>query len=137
MRMQAITTADDLQLLSSHPALLVLWGGAHCGVCSALKPRIADLLQQTPALAGLALTTVDCEQAPAVCAQQGVFSVPVLRLYLEGRLALDFGRHFSLSVVRDGLVRQLALHGGANPGQGGAAGSAFAARGERNGEEKP
>ena len=67
----------DWQAALARPALLVLWGGAHCGVCSALKPRIADLLQQTPALAGLALTTVDCEQAPAVCAQQGVFSVPV------------------------------------------------------------
>ena len=54
--------------------------------CAALVPASA--------LAGLALTTVDCEQAPAVCAQQGVFSVPVLRLYLDGRLALDFGRHF-------------------------------------------
>lgn len=137
MPMQTITTAEDLQPLSSHPALLVLWGGAHCGVCSALKPRIADLLQQTPALAGLALTTVDCEQAPAVCAQQGVFSVPVLRLYLDGRLALDFGRHFSLSVVQDGLVRQLALQGGADPAQGGAPHSAFAASGERNREEKP
>ena len=134
---EILSSLQDWQAALARPALLVLWGGAHCGVCSALKPRIADLLQQTPALAGLVLASVDCEQAPAVCAQLGVFSVPVLRLYLDGRLALDFGRHFSLSVVRDGLVRQLALHGGANPGQGGAAGSAFAARGERNGEEKP
>lgn len=132
-----LTCLQDWQAALTRPALLVLWGGAHCSVCGALKPRIAHLLQQTPALAGLALATVDCKQAPAVCAQQGVFSVPVLRLYLDGRLALDFGRHFSLSVVQGDLVRQLSLHGGANLGPGGAAGSAFAARGERNGEEKP
>ena len=143
---EILSSLQDWQAALALLALLVLWGGAHCGVCSALKPRIADLLQQTPARAGLALTTVDCEQAPAVCAQQGVFSVPVLRLYLDGRLALDFGRHFSLSVVRNGLVRQLELHGGADlgpdlgGGQRGAAGSAFSAfatSGERSGEEQP
>ena len=147
----ATATATDIRTLSSlqdwqdalaQPALLVLLGGAHCGVCTALKPRIAHLLLHTPALAGLALASVDCEQAPAVCAQLGVFSVPVLRLYLDGRLALDVGRHFSLSVVRDGLVRQLQLHGGVGwgGGQRGAAGSAFtafASSGERSGEEQP
>lgn len=137
-----LSSLQDWQSALARPALLVLLGGAHCGVCTALKPRIARLLRQTPALAGLALATVDCAQAPAVCAQLGVFSVPVLRLYLDGRLALDFGRHFSLSVVQDGLVRQLQLHGGADPGQRGVAGSAFAAigatgaSGERNGEER-
>ena len=147
---QTLCSLQDWQAALAQPALLVLLGGAHCGVCTALKPRIAHLLQHTPALAGLVLASVDCEQAPAVCAQLGVFSVPVLRLYLDGRLALDFGRHFSLSVVRDGLVRQLELHGGADldpdldpdlgRGQRGAAGSAFSAfatSGERSGEEQP
>ena len=67
---EILSSLQDWQAALARPALLVLWGGAHCGVCSALKPRIADLLQQTPALAGLALTTVDCEQAPAVLAGQ-------------------------------------------------------------------
>lgn len=146
LHFQALSGLQDWQNALAQPALLVLLGGAHCGVCMALQPRIAHLLQHTPSLAGLALASVDCEQAPAVCAQLGVFSVPVLRLYLDGRLALDFGRHFSLSVVRDGLVRQLQLHGAlggqgrADPDRSTLVGSAFALSGasnERNAEEQP
>lgn len=120
---QNLTNLQDWNTALARPALLVLFGGAHCGVCTALRPRIEELLHQTPGLARLALAYVDCETAPAVCAQQGVFTVPVLRLYLDSRLALDFGRHFSLAVVGEGLVRQLELHGGVDSSD--SAGSAF------------
>ena len=87
MPMQTITTAEDLQPLSSHPALLVLWGGAHCGVCQAIRPRLEALMAEHFAAAALAY--VDCADAPALCAQEGVFSLPVLRFYVHGQLALS------------------------------------------------
>lgn len=96
------------QCLADAPALLVLFGGAHCGVCTALRPRIEALVQQE--FAGrLALAAVDCSApaARALCAQQGVFTVPVLRLYVNGRPALDWARHFSLQAVGAALARQL------------------------------
>ena len=107
MRMQAITTADDLQLLSSHPALLVLWGGAHCGVCQAIRPRLEALMAEHFVAAALAY--VDCAAAPALCAQQGVFSLPVLRFYVQGQLALEYARSFSLQQVLGDVQRVLAL----------------------------
>ena len=107
MRMQAITTADDLQLLSSHPALLVLWGGAHCGVCQAIRPRLEALMAEH--FVAAALASVDCADAPALCAQQGVFSLPVLRFYVHGQLALEYARSFSLQQVLGDVQRVLAL----------------------------
>ena len=107
MRMQAITTADDLQLLSSHPALLVLCGGAHCGVCQAIRPRLEALMAEH--FAAVTLAYVDCADAPALCAQQGVFSLPVLRFYVHGQLALEYARSFSLQQVLGDVQRVLAL----------------------------
>ena len=109
MPMQTITTAEDLQPLSSHPALLVLWGGAHCGVCQAIRPRLEALMAEHFAAAALAY--VDCADAPALCAQEGVFSLPVLRFYVHGQLALEYARSFSLQQVLGDMERVLALSG--------------------------
>ena len=110
MPMQAITTAEALQALRDHPtqpALLVLWGGTHCGVCQAIRPRLEALMAEHFAAAALAY--VDCADAPALCAQEGVFSLPVLRFYVHGQLALEYARSFGLQQVLADVERVLAL----------------------------
>ena len=107
MPMQAITTAEDLQLLRANSALLVLWGGAHCGVCQAIRPRLEALMAEHFAAAALAY--VDCADAPALCAQEGVFSLPVLRFYVHGQLALEYARSFGLQQVLGDIEQVLAL----------------------------
>jgi thioredoxin-like negative regulator of GroEL len=110
MPMYAITTAEDLQLLrAGHSALLVLYGGAHCGVCQAIHPRLEALVAEH--FVAAALASVDCAAAPALCAQQGVFSLPVLRFYVQGQLALEYARSFSLQQVLGDMQRVLALAG--------------------------
>jgi thiol-disulfide isomerase/thioredoxin len=86
-------------------AALLLFGAPDCGVCQAIKPRLEAALAELP---GLALFYIDCAQQPAACAQRSVFSLPVCRLYLDGRLALQQARVFSLSRLIDEVRR---LHG--------------------------
>lgn len=107
MAMETILDEAHLQARMAGPALLVLFGGAHCGVCQAIRPRIESLVATR--FPQIALAYVDCEQTPAVCAQQVVFSLPVLRLYLDGQLALERGRSFSLQEVEAEIERLLGL----------------------------
>ena len=79
MTMEPITSEQALHERIAASALLVLFGGAHCGVCQAIRPRIESMVAQS--FPQVAMAYVDCAQAPAVCAQQGVFSLPVLRFY--------------------------------------------------------
>jgi thioredoxin-like negative regulator of GroEL len=109
MPMEPITSEPQLRARIAGPALLVLYGGAHCGVCQALRPRIEVLMAEH--FAGITLAYVDCAEAPAVCAQQGVFSLPVLRFYVQGQLALEYGRSFSLHEVAAQMQRVLVLAG--------------------------
>lgn len=74
-----------------------LFGGAHCGVCQVIKPQLEQHLRRF--CPQWTLQYSDCEAAPAVCAQQGVFSLPVIRLYLNGRLFLEEVQVFSLTRV--------------------------------------
>lgn len=103
------TIVDEAQLKAriTGPALLLLFGGAHCGVCQAIRPRLEALMAER--FASIALAYVDCAQAPQVCAQHSVFSLPVLRVYLDGQLALERARSFSLLEVAAELGRLHAL----------------------------
>jgi thioredoxin 1 len=107
MTMEPITSEQALHERIAASALLVLFGGAHCGVCQAIRPRIESMVAQ--AFPQVSMAYVDCAQAPAVCAQQGVFSLPVLRFYLGGQLALERGRSFSLQEVGVEMERVLGL----------------------------
>lgn len=113
MGFEPIHSEAQLQAHVARPACMVLFGGAHCGVCQAIRPRLQALIAAR--FADIALAYVDCEQAPAVCAQHSVFSLPVLRLYLDGQLALERARSFSLLEVEAELARLHALWRGDPP----------------------
>lgn len=107
--METITQAAELeQALAEHPAVLLLFGGAACGVCQALKPQLERMLaREFPALRALYL---DCQGgAGALCAQQGVFSLPVVQLWFDRRKFAEFARVFGIGQVRAAIARPYAL----------------------------
>ncbi|MFY0989503.1 thioredoxin family protein [Halomonas sp. C05BenzN] len=106
--MKSITEAQQLDaVLASHPAVLVLYGGRTCGVCQAIKPRLEAMLAE--AFTGMAARYVDCQAgAAALCAQQRVFSLPVVQLWFEGQLFEEFVRVFSIGDVRRAIQRPYA-----------------------------
>jgi len=107
--MEILHTGQQLHRLMAGPAVLVLFGGAHCGVCQAIRPRLEALMAEH--FGAVTLAYVDCAVAPAVCAQQGVFSLPVLRLYIHGQLALEHARSFGLQQVLGDIERALMRSG--------------------------
>lgn len=115
MGFEPVHDEAQLQAFLARPALLLLFGGAHCGVCQAIRPRLQALVEQR--FGAITLAYVDCEQTPAVCAQHSVFSLPVLRLYLDGQLALERARSFSLHEVQTEIERVYALWRAAPPAQ--------------------
>lgn len=101
--MITLTTARQLEQLKSGPALFILFGGAHCGVCQLIKPKIESLLAQH--FPDIALAYIDCEKYPDICAQDNVFSLPATKLYIEGQLSLEMARSFSLKELAAQLER--------------------------------
>lgn len=100
-------------LLEQQPAVLIHFSAPDCGVCQSLKPRIASLVdEQFPRLV---LAEVDCTASPELAAQQRVFTVPVLLLFLEGRESLRMVRNLHLAELRVQLARPYALLFGERP----------------------
>ncbi|MBO1520056.1 thioredoxin family protein [Oceanisphaera pacifica] len=107
--MQSITQQQQLDgLLAEHSAVLVLYGGANCGVCQALKPQLLHLL--TEQLPRVKAVYVDCQQGGAsLCAQERIMALPVVHIWFEGRRFAEFFKVFSLAHVSAALTRPYQL----------------------------
>jgi len=96
------------ELLQSNPAVLVLFGGPHCGVCQAIKPQLEKLANDE--FPKLVTAYIDCQEAATpVCAARGIFSLPVVQLWFGGQRFAEFARVFSTGEVRSALERPYGL----------------------------
>lgn len=96
------------QAIAEHPAVLVLFGGEHCGVCQAVKPQLEQALAER--YPEMALLYLDCQnQAESVCAQQRIFSLPVVQLWFNGQKFDEWVRTFSIGQVLNAIERPYGL----------------------------
>jgi len=96
------------ELLESSAAVLLLFGGAHCGVCQAIKPQLEKLASEE--YPRLVTAYIDCQKAAApLCAARGIFSLPVVQLWFGGQRFTEFARVFSINNVRAALERPYRL----------------------------
>ena len=88
--MQNITESSQLEQMKSQGALFILFGGKQCTVCQSLRPRLDSILaQQFP---DMRCVYIDCNKSPDICAQHSVFSLPVVKAYIEGmQIAEELG----------------------------------------------
>lgn len=109
MSMKTIDTEEALAaLLESNSAVLLLFGGAHCGVCQSIKPQLDRLAGQE--FPKLVTAYIDCQEtAGTLCAARGIFSLPVVQLWFEGQRFAEFIRVFSIGEIRTALERPYSL----------------------------
>lgn len=90
--------------ISENTALLVLFGGEHCGVCQAVNPQLEQALAKGyPKMKFLYL---NCQnEAESVCAQQRIFSLPVVQLWFNGQKFDEWVRTFSIGQVLTAIER--------------------------------
>jgi thioredoxin-like negative regulator of GroEL len=105
--MRCIETELDLENALKNPALMVLFGGEHCGVCQAIKPKLEQMVKER--YPRFELVYVDCQNTPSVCAQQSVFSLPVVKVFFEGQLFIEKARSFSLSALLQEVERPYGM----------------------------
>jgi thioredoxin 1 len=91
--MFTVTELDILEQMKAEGALFILFGGAHCNVCHTLRPQLISLLDKH--FPDMRTVYIDCELSPEICAQHSVFSLPVVKVYIDGMLIAEDARAFS------------------------------------------
>lgn len=97
----------DWNEIVAQDGVLVLFGGAHCNVCHAIKPKLEEMVTQQFPKMGFAY--IDCEAHTDLCAQRGVFSLPVVQAYFMGQKSGEWVRAFSLGEIAEALQRPYAM----------------------------
>lgn len=83
--------------------VLVLFGGANCGVCQAIKPQIDEKFSNK--FPSLEMLYIDCEAMQEICAQHGVFSLPVVQVFFMGQKFIEEVRGFSLLALEQEIEK--------------------------------
>lgn len=86
----------------------ILFSGENCGICTALKPKLSEVMKTYPAID---YRVVIAEKEPSLAASHTVFNVPVLLISAEGREYRRYHGAFSLNQVENDIDRLLSLMG--------------------------
>ncbi|MCG6936729.1 MAG: thioredoxin family protein [Gammaproteobacteria bacterium] len=105
--MHEITDIERLEEMKSSGAVLILFGGKQCHVCQVLRPKLENMLQSH--YPDMQAAYVDCETSADICAQHGVFSLPVVKVYIEGMQISEFARSFSVDQLRQSIYRSYTM----------------------------
>jgi hypothetical protein len=87
---------------------LIYFSRSDCGVCEAVKPNVAALLDRYPQINGC-----DCslDEDPVIAGQLSLYNVPVILIYRNSRELLRIGRFIVMSELEPQIQRLLENFG--------------------------
>lgn len=92
--MQKICESSKIKELIEHSKMTVVYfTGMDCGACEAIKFKIEEMLKKYDKIEAC---EVNGEQYVDVCAEFGVFSVPIFLLFIEEKESIRVGRNVDL-----------------------------------------
>ena len=99
---------EELQnIIKSEIGVLLYFSGENCNVCHALRPKFKELFdKEFPQIKQIYL---DAHQNPQISAHFGVFSVPTMLVFLDGREFIREGRAVSLHQLKEKLSRPYSM----------------------------
>lgn len=96
------TNEDVQKFISENKMCIVYFSGKSCGACLAIKQKLLSILKDYDKLE---LIDIDGEINTSIAAANGVFSVPVGILYVEGKETIRFGRNVDLLDLEKNIDR--------------------------------
>lgn len=97
--MKILTQESDLNTqIQSETILVVQYGAQSCAPCHALQKKLTDYADSVPGVSALYIPT---EDFPELAAQGGVFTVPTIFVYVQGKLTVRESGYFSLQGILD------------------------------------
>jgi len=83
--------------LKTELAVGLYFSAPTCNVCHALKPKLLTAFDAN--FSQLNIISIDISETPEIASHFGVFSIPTLLVYLDGKEFLRKSRHMSVDQV--------------------------------------
>jgi thioredoxin-like negative regulator of GroEL len=93
--MQTIENID--KIIKENPAVMIYFSAPTCNVCHALKPKLFEAMDKN--FEKFKIVSVDVSLSQDVSAHFGVFAIPTVLVFLDGKEFLRKSRHMSVDMV--------------------------------------
>ncbi len=91
------------QTLREQPAVMLYFSAPGCNVCHALKPKLTEAIETN--FDAFTIISVDISETPEISSHFGVFAIPTLLIFLDGREFLRKSRNMSVGEVIEAIRR--------------------------------
>ncbi|MDQ7061748.1 MAG: thioredoxin family protein [Sulfurimonas sp.] len=99
--MQTIQNINNT--IQNNLAVMVYFSAPTCNVCHALKPKLLEALEQN--FKEFRIESVDISVEEDIAPHFGVFSIPTVLIFLDGKEFLRKSRHMSVHEVINEIKR--------------------------------
>ena len=99
--MQTIENIENT--IKENIAVMVYFSAPTCNVCHALKPKLLEALDEN--FKEFKVESVDISVDEDISPHFGVFAIPTVLIFLDGKEFLRKSRHMSVSEVIDEIKR--------------------------------
>jgi len=95
-------TIDDInKIIKENLTVMVYFSAPTCNVCHALKPKLQQALNDN--FRGFTIVSVDISMQEDIAPHFGVYAIPAVLIFLDGKEFLRKSRHMSV----DEIIREI------------------------------
>ena len=94
-------------IIENEEAALIYFSTPTCNVCKVLKPKVAELIQES--FPKIMLYYVNIEEAPIISGQLRIFSIPTLLTYFDRKEFIRKSRNIGLRELEEELERPYGM----------------------------
>jgi thioredoxin-like negative regulator of GroEL len=89
---------EDIQkIIDTNEAVVLYFSAESCNVCHALRPKLFDAIEKN--FDKFKIVSIDISQEQDIAINFGIFTIPTLLVFLEGREFLRKSRYMSVDEV--------------------------------------
>ncbi|MEG0847944.1 MAG: thioredoxin family protein [Niameybacter sp.] len=105
--MQQVDTRDEIEeQIKQNELLLLYFTGTACGACEVIKHKVEMILEKYPEVKGI---EVNGEQFPQVAMSYGVYALPLMILFVQGKESIREGRNLNLLEFEEKVARYVSM----------------------------
>jgi thioredoxin-like negative regulator of GroEL len=106
--MDYIKLNEELENIKEKNSMaIVYFGSKMCGVCTALKPKIEEMLKSYPNIKSV---QVDADISPEMAAANNIFTIPGILLFIDGKEAIREARFISVPDIENKISRYYEMY---------------------------
>lgn len=106
--MNYIKSNEELKDIKEKNSMVIVYFGSEmCGVCTALKPKIEDMLKSYPNIKSV---QVDADISPEMAAANNIFTIPGILLFIDGKEAIREARFISVPDIENKISRYYEMY---------------------------